>query len=322
MIRSCDNSGIAQAHTSHRLTRRDAVRLFGSAFTRAGFAAQIGLDLSSPARIFAASLKDAAVPPLAPGAPNSPERSALIDAFKQQSEGLQDKFEARTHKSSWMMPYRLYRPVATGKLPLVVYLSGSGGLGDDNKKQLEFGNIFGTRVWLLPENQAKFPCYVLAPQTDRGWAKYGAAQDDNGQSKVIPGLGDGNRLALEIVDALCRELSIDPRRIYVAGQSMGGAGVWNMLSSRPRFFAAAVICCGSQSTEGGSEALETALWAFHGDADQTVPIALSRDRIAVRRKAGGKPLYTEYAGVDHNCWQWAFTEPELIKWVFAKRCSS
>jgi predicted peptidase len=100
---------------------------------------------------------------------------------------------------------------------------------------------------------------------------------------------------------------------------MGGAGTWNMLSSRPRFFAAAVICCGSRSTEDGSESLETPLWAFHGDADQTVPVTLSRDRIAARRRAGGRPLYTEYAGVDHNCWQWAFTEPELIKWVFAQR---
>ena len=37
------------------------------------------------------------------------------------------------------------------------------------------------------------------------------------------------------------------------------------------------------------------------------------------RKAGGRPLYTEYAGVEHNVWQWAYTEPELVKWVFSKR---
>jgi predicted peptidase len=319
MVNSFDNSEIAQGVTSQRITRRDALRLLGSASVGAGFAAQIGLNLSTPTSAFAASLQDAATRPLARGAPTSPERTALIEAFQQQSEGLQDKFEPRTHKSDWTMPYRLFRPAAKGKLPLVVYLSGSGGLGDDNKKQLELGNIYGTRIWLLPENQKKFPCYVLAPQTDRGWAKYDTTQDDSGPAKVIPGLGDGNRLALEIVDTLCREFAIDQRHIYVAGQSMGGAGAWNMLSSRPRFFAAAVICCGSRSTEDGSESLETPLWAFQGDADQTVPVTLSRDRIATRRKAGGQPLYTEYAGVDHNCWQWAFTEPELIKWVFAQR---
>ena len=97
----------------------------------------------------------------------SPERMALIEAFKKQSEGLEKRFEARTHKSDRVMPYRLFRPEAAGKLPLVMYLHGSGGLGDDNLKQLGLGNVFGTHVWLLPENQKRFPCYVVIPQTDR-----------------------------------------------------------------------------------------------------------------------------------------------------------
>jgi hypothetical protein len=188
MVNSYDNSKIAQEIASQRITRRDALRLLGSASAGAGLAAQIGLNLSASTSAFAASLKDAATRPLARGAPTSSERTALIEAFKQQSEGLQDKFEALTHKSDWTMPYRLVRPAAKGKLPLVVYLSGSGGLGEDNKKQLEFGNIYGTRIWLLPENQKRFPCYLLAPQTDRGWAKYDTTQDGPGPAKVIPGL--------------------------------------------------------------------------------------------------------------------------------------
>jgi len=249
----------------------------------------------------------------------SPERKALIDEFRNQSEGLDKKFEARTHKSDWAMPYRLFRPEAAGKVPLMMYLHGSGGLGDDNEMQLGLGNIFGTRVWLFPENQKRFPCYVVIPQTDRGWVRYDPAAMTNGTAKAIPGLGDGARLALEIVDGLRREFAIDDRHIYVTGQSMGGAGVWNMLTYHPQFFAAAVICCGSESTEDGTGSIGTALWNFHGDADMTVPVPVSRERIAARRKAGGHPVYTEYAGVDHNVWQWAYTEPELVKWVFAQR---
>lgn len=266
-----------------------------------------------------AAAKEAATPPLAPGFPTSPARTALIEAFKQKSEGLEKKFEARTHKGDWTMPYRVFRPEANGKLPLVVYLHGSGGLGDDNEKQLGLGNVFGTRVWLLPENQKSFPCHVLVPQTDRGWAKYDLSQQSEGPAKVLPGLGDGSRLALEIIDKLVREFPIDDRRIYVTGQSMGGAGTWNIMTHRPGFFAAAVPCCGSISSEDGTGSIETPLWAFHGDSDQTVPVSASRNRIAARRKAGGHPLYTEYAGVDHNVWQWAYTEPELVKWVFAQR---
>lgn len=301
------------------MTRREAVRLLGAASAGAWFAAtQMGFDLSIASSASAAG-KDNAFPPLAPGAPNSPERTALIETFKQKSEGLERKFEACTHKSDWVMPYRLFRPDAGGKLPLVVYLHGSGGLGDDNQKQLGLGNVFGTRVWLLPENQKRFPCYVAVPQTDRGWAKYDLSQQTEGPAKVLPGLGDGSRLALEIIDKLIREFSIDDRRIYVTGQSMGGAGVWNIVTGRPKFFAAAVPCCGSVSTEDGTGSIDMPLWAFHGDSDQTVPVSTSRDRIAARRKAGGHPLYTEYAGVDHNVWEWAYTEPELVKWVFAQR---
>jgi predicted peptidase len=254
---------------------------------------------------------------LAPGAPASAERMALIDSFRKRSAGLEKKFEAHSHKSDWLMPYRLFRPASREKLPLVLYLHGSGGLGDDNEKQLSLGNIFGTLSWVLPENQQRFPCYVLAPQTDRGWIRY---KEDTaaGVARPIAGFGDGAKLALEIVDDVRRKFAVDERRIYVAGQSMGGAGVWNMLTFRPRFFAAAVICCGSASPDDGSGSPRTPLWNFHGAADQTVAVSISRDRIATRRKAGGRPIYTEYAGVDHNVWQWAFTEPGLFRWVFSQ----
>ncbi len=249
----------------------------------------------------------------------SPERIALIDSFKEKSAGLEKSYEARTYKSDWNMPYRLFRPTAKGKLPLVLYLHGSGGLGDDNLKQLGLGNIFGTRVWLLPENQKKFPCYVVVPQTDRGWVRYDSSQQP---AKQIPGLGDGARVALEIVGALCREFAIDERRIYVTGQSMGGAGTWHMTAQRPKLFAAAVPCCGSHTSEDASQSISTPLWDFHGEADKTVSVALSRDRIAAMRNAGGHPLYTEYAGVDHNVWEWAYTEPNLVSWVFEQRRAS
>jgi len=117
-----------------------------------------------------------------------------------------------------------------------------------------FSNIFGTRVWLLPGNQRRFPCYVLAPQTDRGWIHYDFSKRP---AKVIPGEGEGVRATLEIIDQLLHEFPIDNRRIYVTGQSMGGAGTWHMIANRPRFFAGAAICCGSVSPEDGTGSIET-----------------------------------------------------------------
>jgi predicted peptidase len=282
-------------------------------------AARIGLAVVQIGLARNAFAADDSTPRIAPGAPMSPERVALIDVFKKQSEGLEKKFDARTYKGDWTMPYCLFRPATDRKVPLILYLHGSGGQGDDNLKQLGLGNIFGTRVWLLPENQKQYPCYVVVPQTDRGWARYDFSQQIDAPPKVIPGLGDGSRLALEIVDALRREFSIDEQRIYVTGQSMGGAGAWNVMTNRPQLFAAAVICCGSVSSEDGTGAIDTPLWNFQGDSDQTVPVSVSRERMAARKKAGGHPLYTEYAGVDHNVWEWAYTEPALVSWVFSQR---
>ena len=300
------------------ITRREAVRRLGSASTGAWLGAQMGLTVSIAPDGFAAGEPEL-TPPLAPGAPMSAERIALVDAFSKQSEGLQDKFEARTLKRDWVMPYRLFRPEASGKLPLVVYLHGSGGQGDDNLKQMGLGNIFGTRVWLLPQNQKLFPCYVLVPQTDRGWVRYDPGKLDKGVYEMVAGLGQGIQMALEIIDTVRHEFPIDEQRIYVIGQSMGGAGTWNAISNRPQFFAAAVTCCGSISKDDGTAAIDTPLWNFHGASDQTVPVSISRERIAARRRAGGHPLYTEYAGVDHNVWEWAFTEPQLPKWLFPQR---
>ncbi len=303
------------------ITRRETVRLLGAASAGAWLAAPKRFAFSIASRAAGAPLSDNASPRLAPGSPMSAERVALIEAFKKESEGLEKKYEARIHKSDWEMPYRLFRPEATGKLPLVMYLHGSGGLGNDNLKQLGLGNVFGTRVWLLPENQRRFPCFVVVPQTDRAWVKHDFSQD-----KIVPGLGDGARLALEIIDRLqqefAREQSIDERRIYVTGQSMGGSGTWHITAQRPKLFAAAVSCCGAETAEDATASLGTPLWNFHGDADKNVPVEFSRERIAALRRAGGRPIYTEYAGVEHNVWRWAYTEPELVKWMFAQQKSA
>src|SRR6202046_1178652 len=125
------------------ITRREAVRLLGSASAGAWLAAtQIGIDFLFSPHCSAANYDS--TPALAPGAPMSPERLALIEAFKKQSDGLENKYEARVYKGDDMsMPYRLFRPEGAGKLPLVVYLHGSGGVGNDNLKQLGLGTVFG-----------------------------------------------------------------------------------------------------------------------------------------------------------------------------------
>jgi len=60
------------------------------------------------------------------------------------------------------------------------------------------------------------------------------------------------------------------------------------------------------------------VWNFHGAADEIEPVETSRRIVAALRKAGGRPLYTEYPGVGHNVFMWAYTEPALVEWLFAQ----
>lgn len=259
-------------------------------------------------------------PRLAPGESLSAERLALIEAFEKKTAGLAERFEPHRHRplNGWAMPYRLFRPEAAGKLPLVLYLHGAGGIGDDNRKQLDGSNVFGTLLWALPEMQLRHPCYIVVPQTDRRWLRYNPERRP-GQAGLVPGFGAGAAAAADIIDALRSEFAIDERRIYITGNSMGGAGTWHMLAHRADLFAAAVPCCGGPTAESGAENPRLPVWNFHGAADESVPVEISRERIAARRRTGGKPLSTEYPGVGHNVARWAYTEPALPEWLFSQR---
>ena len=132
-------------------------------------------------------------------------------------------------------------------------------------------------------------------------------------------LGMGARLAFEIIDGLVATLPVDRGRIYLTGHSMGGAGTWHMIAHRPRFFAAAVPVCGHPAPSTASAVKDVPIWNFHGAADDIEPVATSRVMIEALRKAGGRPIHTEYPGVGHNVFRWAYTEPSLVDWLYAQK---
>ena len=141
----------------------------------------------------------------------------------------------------------------------------------------------------------------------------------NDRRKSFPDSGTGIG-SLEIVGGLGREFGIDERRIYVAGNSMGGAGVWNMLANRPDFFAVAESAVVESHPMMARGRLRHRCGTSMGTPTRWF---LCPHRVTVLRhgwKASGHPIDTEYAGVDHNgATGLAFTEPALPKWVFSQR---
>ncbi|HYR83279.1 MAG TPA: prolyl oligopeptidase family serine peptidase [Terriglobia bacterium] len=219
-----------------------------------------------------------------------------------------DGFVGRVYRSQRRetVPYRLFVPPAydkNQKFPLILWLHGAGGIGVDNRKQFSSGNNLGTHIWTRPEIQAKHHAFVVVPQCPdsvRCWGSY------------LPAV-------LEILDLLKSEFSIDSQRIYVAGQSMGGFGTWDMITLKPDLFAAAIPLCGGGNPAHAAGIAQIPIWAFHGAADTNVPVTESRKMISAVQQAGGHPRYTEYKGVGHNVWDRAFKEPELVEWLFAQR---
>lgn len=209
------------------------------------------------------------------------------------------------------MQYRLFVPPgydAAKKYPLVLWLHNAGGRGADNLAQISATNFAGSHVWITPENLKKYHAFVLAPQVEetKGWARPHA----NTPPVSI-------RLALEILDTVEKSYAIDSNRVYLAGQSMGGEGVWRALSIDPHRFAAAIALCGYGDTWMIGRVAKVPVWIFQGQADSVVPVGHARSWVAALRQAGGDPKYSEYPGIGHNVWDVAFTEPEVVSWLMS-----
>ena len=100
---------------------------------------------------------------------------------------------------------------------------------------------------------------------------------------------------------------------------MGAEGVWSLAAAHPKRFAAIVPICGGGITKLAEALKDVPCWAFHGDADKVVHVQDTRNLVEAITNAGGRPQYQEYRGVDHNCWDRAYADPELYKWLQAQK---
>jgi predicted peptidase len=207
------------------------------------------------------------------------------------------------------------------KLPLIIFLHGAGERGSDNMKQL----THGSSIFLNQENQKKFPAYVLFPQCPESdyWA---SVKVDRSQMPLHLDF-DYNRpiteslsLVVSLIKKLKQEKPIDANRIYVVGLSMGGMGTFEIIHHYPELFAAAIpICGGGDELQFSKRAAKLPMWLFHGDADGVVKVDYSRAMLNRIKKYNKSVRYTEYKGVNHNSWDYAFKEPDFLSWLFDKR---
>jgi len=204
-----------------------------------------------------------------------------------------------------------------GRLPLLLYLHGAGESGNDVRELISEGAT-GTPPVELERGTAlaglsrKF--VMVAPQTAHGWdpEELGRFLD----FLLMPGAAHGLP-------------ALDPKRLYVTGHSMGGAGALGAGTTR-RF--AAVVPVAPAGSVRASDLHGVPLWAFHGKNDVVVPSEYSERLVKKLRSIGANEsevrltLYEEapapvgwpsYSG--HASTIPAYSTPELYRWLLEQR---
>lgn len=214
--------------------------------------------------------------------------------------------------------YQVYLPAEwtpDRRWPTLLFLHGAGEGGSDGLLQTQVG--LGPAIRRHPD---RFPTIVVFPQSRRGQPWRGRMAD----------------LALEALDRALEEHHGDPRRVYLTGVSMGGYGTWRFGLEDPSRFAALVPVCGGLEAarhrlmpenrrdpladpflEAARRVRHVPIWIFHGEEDPIIPVSESRVMVEALRRVGGNVRYTEFAGVEHDSWDPAYAEPELMPWLLS-----
>ncbi|MDX5437135.1 MAG: prolyl oligopeptidase family serine peptidase [Pontibacter sp.] len=248
----------------------------------------------------------------------------LLTTLTVQAQSELDAYERKMYvKGNDTLPYRILYPkgfVPGQKYPLVLVLHGAGERGNNNEAQL----VYGAKRFL--DEQDEFPAIVVFPQcpTDSYWSNVDIVKDESGKRTFNFQEGGKPTAAMRSLMGLLKQLqksgNIDKDRMYLGGLSMGGMGTFELLRRKPKVFAAAFPICGGGAPETAGKYAEKVndFWIFHGEVDSVVPVEHSKVMAKAIEQEGGNVRLTIYPGVNHNSWDYAFKEPELLEWLFSK----
>lgn len=204
--------------------------------------------------------------------------------------------------------YQLYLPPQiTNKVenpPLLIFLHGIRERGTD-------GFVSGMFATVVKQYLKQIPAIILLPQCrpNKFWS-------DPQMDKMV----------VKQIEEVRREFSVDAKRKYLLGVSMGGYGVWHFAAEYSNDFAALVSICGGSPILNGdrfspiAEKIgKTPAWLFHGAEDKVVQVSESRNMAAAIRENNGEVKYTEYPNASHNVWLNALGEKDLLPWLLSQK---
>jgi predicted peptidase len=179
--------------------------------------------------------------------------------------------------------------------PAILFLHGAGQIGTDGEKQTQ-----GGLADAVSKRYPSFPFITIFPQAiDGPWTSDSS---------------DGKH-AIAILDQVEQTFNIDRTRVYLTGYSMGGEGTWSLAAAHPNRFAALIPICPGANVAAIEQLKNIPCWCFQGDADSRDLVNATRKMLLEIKSAGGQPIYQEYPGVGHNCWDRAYNESDLFDWL-------
>lgn len=202
----------------------------------------------------------------------------------------------------------------------MLFLHGAGERGNDNEKQL----THGSDLFLNSENREQFPAIIVFPQCPQEdyWSNADVDRSAGGVKLNFKNGGEPTRAMTQVMgllDSLKAKAFVNKERMYVGGLSMGGMGTFELLYRKPNTFAAAIaICGGADPRTVSAYAKTTPLWIFHGALDDIVNPQYSLDIATALLKEGAHPKMYLYDNANHNSWDYAFAEADLLPWIFSK----
>ena len=181
---------------------------------------------------------------------NNKTRNLIVENFKQ--------FVYKDPKTGTSVKYNLYIPKnydKNKKYPLVLFMHDKGVLSEDTKTALFQGN--GATSFATPEEQARHEAFVLAPQYSR------QVVDDNGDIT-----SDLDATVNLIRDYLISKYSINDKKLYATGQSMGGMMAIVMNYKYPELFAASYLVACQWNPKEVSTMAKNNLWITVSTGDE------------------------------------------------------
>lgn len=245
---------------------------------------------------------------------------------KKNKKDWHDVFEKKDFNG---LPYRFIGPKdydESQKYPLVIFLHGMGGKGDDNVKQLRAP----IEVFADTATREKHPHFFLAPQTKNIWTNPLDKGKEMSLEECAKTLTERHRKveavkkiffdnpkgellkAFALIDKVIAENNIDKSRIYIIGHSMGGFGTWNALWNRPDFFAAAIPSAGVLFPQYERKKIaHIPIWFFHGDKDTVIDYDWGANLYNQMKAVSANMKFTTLTGIGHGASDYAFGHKKM-----------